>query len=44
MYGGKRVSVGDQIFLFASENEGGCGLFRTRDSDIGRRSSKKTRS
>jgi hypothetical protein len=26
MYGGKRVAVGDRIFLFASENEGGRGL------------------
>ena len=26
MYGGKQVSVGDEIFLFASENEGGIGL------------------
>ncbi len=26
MYGGKQVSVGDEIFLFASETEGGVGL------------------
>ena len=26
MYGGKRVAVGDTIFLFASENDGGQGL------------------
>ena len=26
MYGGKRVSKGDVIFVFASENEGGSGL------------------
>ena len=26
MYGGKHVAVGDTIFLFASENEGGQGL------------------
>jgi hypothetical protein len=26
MYGGKRISEGDQIFVFASENEGGPGL------------------
>ena len=26
MYGGKQVRVGDEIFLFASENEGGVGL------------------
>ncbi len=26
MYGGKRVAVGDQVFIFASENEGGQGL------------------
>ena len=26
MYGGKRIRKGDQIFVFASENEGGCGL------------------
>ena len=26
MYGGKNVSVGDEVFVFASENEGGIGL------------------
>jgi hypothetical protein len=26
MYGGKLISEGDTIYLFASENEGGCGL------------------
>jgi hypothetical protein len=26
MYGGKRISKGDSIFIFASENEGGTGL------------------
>ena len=26
MYGGKLVRVGDEMFLFASENEGGVGL------------------
>jgi hypothetical protein len=26
MYGGKRIAVGDTIFIFASENEGGQGL------------------
>lgn len=26
MYGGKHVAAGDEIFLFASENEGGQGL------------------
>lgn len=26
MYGGKRVAAGDDIFVFASENEGGAGL------------------
>lgn len=26
MYGGKHIAVGDTIFLFASENEGGPGL------------------
>jgi hypothetical protein len=26
MYGGKRIAVGDVIFVFASENEGGQGL------------------
>lgn len=26
MYGGKRIAVGDVIYLFASENEGGAGL------------------
>ena len=27
MYGGKRIARGDVIFIFASENEGGKGLF-----------------
>ncbi len=27
MYGGKSIAVGDPIFIFASENEGGAGLF-----------------
>lgn len=26
MYGGKQIAVGDRIFVFASENEGGQGL------------------
>ncbi|WP_018264289.1 hypothetical protein [Methylosinus sp. LW4] len=26
MYGGKTIAVGDRVFLFASENEGGRGL------------------
>jgi hypothetical protein len=26
MYGGKQIAVGDTIFVFASENEGGSGL------------------
>jgi hypothetical protein len=26
MYGGKMIAVGDAIFVFASENEGGLGL------------------
>lgn len=26
MYGGKRISAGDRLFVFASENEGGKGL------------------
>lgn len=26
MYGGKRITQGDTIFIFASENEGGSGL------------------
>ena len=26
MYGGKRIAIGDTIFVFASENEGGVGL------------------
>jgi hypothetical protein len=26
MYGGKRITKGDVIFIFASENEGGTGL------------------
>ena len=26
MYGGKRITKGDLIFVFASENEGGAGL------------------
>jgi hypothetical protein len=27
MYGGKHISAGDTVFLLASENEGGRGLF-----------------
>ncbi len=27
MYGGKRIAAGDPVFIFASENEGGVGLF-----------------
>lgn len=27
MYGGKQIAEGDTIFIFASENEGGRGLF-----------------
>jgi len=27
MYGGKAIAAGDSIFIFASENEGGSGLF-----------------
>jgi len=27
MYGGRAIAAGDPIFLFASENEGGSGLF-----------------
>jgi hypothetical protein len=30
MYGGKLIREGDEIFLFASENEGGKGLGRRR--------------
>jgi hypothetical protein len=26
MYGGKQIAAGDEIFIFASENEGGAGL------------------
>lgn len=26
MYGGKHIAMGDEIFIFASENEGGPGL------------------
>lgn len=26
MYGGKRIAAGDELFVFASENEGGEGL------------------
>jgi hypothetical protein len=26
MYGGKRIAAGDPIFVFSSENHGGCGL------------------
>ena len=29
MYGGKRISAGDTIFILASENEGGQGLIAT---------------
>ncbi|ALN55918.1 hypothetical protein GLE_0560 [Lysobacter enzymogenes] len=27
MYGGKRIAAGDTVYLFASENAGGAGLF-----------------
>jgi hypothetical protein len=27
MYGGRHIAAGDMVFLFASENEGGPGLF-----------------
>ena len=27
MYGGRKIAAGDAIFIFASENEGGQGLF-----------------
>jgi hypothetical protein len=33
MYGGKRIAVGDTIFLFASENTGGQGLFARGTGD-----------
>jgi hypothetical protein len=26
MYGGKQIAAGDELFIFASENEGGMGL------------------
>jgi hypothetical protein len=26
MYGGKNIAVGDVVFIFASETQGGCGL------------------
>jgi hypothetical protein len=26
MYGGKQIAAGDELFVFASENEGGAGL------------------
>jgi len=26
MYGGRKIAAGDEIFIFASENEGGSGL------------------
>jgi len=26
MYGGRKIAVGDRVFIFASENEGGRGL------------------
>ena len=29
MYGGKHIAMGDTIFIFASENEGGAGLIAT---------------
>ena len=42
MYGGKTIGVGDTIFLFASENEGGHGLFArsivSRSASVPRRS------
>lgn len=27
MYGGKQIAPGDQVFVFASENRGGAGLY-----------------
>ena len=29
MYGGKSIAVGDEVFIIASENEGGSGLVAT---------------
>src|SRR5438309_1259099 len=29
MYGGKAIAEGDEVFIFASENEGGSGLVAT---------------
>jgi len=34
MHGGKRIAQGDVLFVFASENEGGCGLI-ARDAPAG---------
>ena len=41
MYGGKSIAVGDRVFIFASENEGGSGLF-ARGIVIGRESVPRT--
>ena len=42
MYGGKCIAIGDTIFIFASENEGGAGLIAngivTSVTPIGRKS------
>jgi hypothetical protein len=32
MYGGKHIAQGDTVFVFASENEDGCGLMRAASS------------
>ena len=36
MYGGKLIAEGDEVFVFASENEGGQGHHRARHLSLGR--------
>lgn len=43
MYGGKRISAGDSIFIFASENEGGSGLAAVGNPHLGQRDAEKAR-
>ena len=41
MYGGKHIAKGDTIFVFASENEGGPGLFASGAVTSAKRSQEK---
>jgi len=41
MYGGKQIAVGDTVFIFASENEGGSGLIARGVVTVARKVPKK---